>query len=186
MLLASDGRVVFVNRLASRIVGQADGLAIKAGHAAVCQLSESTTLARLVAGAGRSAAGKGWEAGGALRVSRPSGRRPLEILVTPLPLPDAFGLGRGSCVALFISDPEMRSRSQSRSLRRQYRLTKAESDVAAAVGNGFSIAEIADQRQTTTTTTRWFVRQILEKTGARTQADIVRLCARLRWMRDGD
>lgn len=58
-------------------------------------------------------------------------------------------------------------------------LIAAECDIAQALLNGGSIAEIAAQRGTTENTTRWQTKCLLQKTFTKTQAELVRLLAAL-------
>ncbi len=60
-------------------------------------------------------------------------------------------------------------------LSQMYRLTPMEAQVAAAIGNGMDVGEIAKSNNTTNHTVRSQLKAIFHKTGTRRQAELVRL-----------
>ena len=65
------------------------------------------------------------------------------------------------------------------SLRRLFRLSPAEASIAAALGTGMDLNELAQQRQVKLNTLRSQVASIMAKTGTRRQAQLVALVARI-------
>jgi hypothetical protein len=51
-------------------------------------------------------AGKGLRPGGALAISRPSGRHAFGLLVTPLPRGNRYAAQGGAAAAVFVRDPD--------------------------------------------------------------------------------
>jgi DNA-binding CsgD family transcriptional regulator len=164
---------VFVNRVAHRIVVARDGLTLDASGLCAARPEERSRLQALVAHAARSLKKIGVEPGGALRVSRPSGRRPFEVLVTPLNLPDWPAWSEAVRVVLFIRDPDAGDEPDHALLSDSYGLTTVESEIALALGAGRSANQIADARRISRGTARWYVKRVLEKTQARTQSEVV-------------
>jgi DNA-binding CsgD family transcriptional regulator len=60
-------------------------------------------------------------------------------------------------------------------IRGLFGLTRAEASIAAELANGKSLYEIADLLEISRHTARNHLKRIFEKTGARRQADVVRL-----------
>src|SRR5690606_16713407 len=81
VVVTASGEAVLVNRAAEAIAAAHDGfdLGMRDRPVSAARHGETVKLRSLVASAA-SAAG-----GGALRLSRPSGRPPYAVLVTPLP-----------------------------------------------------------------------------------------------------
>jgi DNA-binding CsgD family transcriptional regulator len=175
LLLSARGRVLFINQAARAIIAQRDGVELQRGEVTAHRREEAVAVNHMIAGATHTSVGEGLHAGGAIRISRPSGRPPYEALVTPLRLPRADGWPREAVAALFLTDPATRGQTAREQLERRFHLTQAESDVAAALAAGRSIAEITGRRRTTRSTTQWLVKQVLHKLGARNQSEVVRL-----------
>lgn len=64
-------------------------------------------------------------------------------------------------------------------LRRLYRLSPAEAEVAVAVGGGDRLAELAVTRGVSYETVRNQLKAVFAKAGLHTQADLARLLARI-------
>ena len=79
---------------------------------------------------------------------------------------------------MFVTDPDRVPPGLQEMLRRLYRLTPREADVAERLLAGRSVDEIGDELGTSINTSRTHVKRILAKTGARSQADLVRLLLR--------
>jgi hypothetical protein len=80
-----NGRLLFANRTAELILGSKDGLSADAGGLRAASAGETLALRQAVHGAIEASLGLGiGYPGGSLPLSRPSGRRPLSVLVTPI------------------------------------------------------------------------------------------------------
>ena len=172
--LDRTGRVVTQNHAAQSMLGRGDGLFLRRGHLVAARAAESTGLHRLVLDACRRN-GDGLRAGGALEVSRMSSSRPFGVLVTPL---QAGGLPRVNglpAAVAFITDPDNQAQTWRELLHRLYGLTAGETEVALLALGGKSITEVAELRGVTHNTVRTHLKQVFSKTGARSQADLVRL-----------
>ena len=170
--LDRTGRVVTQNHAAQSMLGRGDGLFLRRGHLVAARAAESTGLHRLVLDACRRN-GDGL-CGGALEVSRMSSSRPFGVLVTPL---QAGGLPRVNglpAAVAFITDPDNQAQTWRELLHRLYGLTAGETEVALLALGGKSITEVAELRGVTHNTVRTHLKQVFSKTGARSQADLVR------------
>lgn len=178
VLLDKALHVVFAIRAARKLADQRDGFSLGKDGPSGATRAETTALRTLIA----TAAGTGHDharAGGITTLSRPSGSRDLEALVTPLGSDDAAMLGeRIALTALFIVDPESAAALSSDALRRLYGLTPSEARIASALAGGASIEDVASKFQLINSSTRWFVKQPLEKTGTHSRSEAVALILR--------
>ena len=114
-------------------------------------------------------------AGGALQLSRPSLKRPLHLLVTPLPAEGSFPADRCAACAIFVSDPEADVETDDDVLRHLYGFSRAQARIASAMLRGQRAPDIADHLGVSLNTVRTHLKQIFAKTGVTRQADLVRL-----------
>lgn len=177
-LLSAGGRALFLNRAAEQMLRRRDGLLVDRGSVAAMVPQEREALRFLVRRAARQDPNDAFHAGGALAVSRPSGRRAYSLLVSPL---NRGGGARGAqqpAVVLFITDPEMHSGSNTELLMRLFQLTDSEARLAAIVGTGTVLGEAAEALGICRDTARAQLKSVFAKTGTRRQAELVRLIAR--------
>ncbi len=107
-------------------------------------------------------------------VSRDEARRPLSILLTPI---KEIGTTRGPddpAGLMFIGDPERPVEIDPRRLIRIFGLSRAEARVAVLLARGMRLEQVAAHLSLTYETVRKHVKQILSKTGADRQAELVR------------
>ena len=109
-----------------------------------------------------------------VQVYRPSGLKPLEVLVCPLPSQSSLRKG-GAAAALFITDPEEGATLDSRALHQLFGLTPAEIRLCIALVKGMSVEEYALEAGISSNTARTHVKRIYAKTGVRRQSELVRL-----------
>jgi len=83
--------------------------------------------------------------------------------------------GPNQAVFLWVTDPESRVVPVDETIGILLGLTPAESSVASAIARGQTLQEHADERGIKVASARWTLKQVLSKTGARTQADLVRI-----------
>jgi DNA-binding CsgD family transcriptional regulator len=176
VLLGADGDVQHLNRAADAVVAENDGLWVARGRLRAASAAESRALLQRVHGAIATANGNGVGAGGAIRLSRPSQKRALVAVVTPLRRPSSAAHG-GPVAAVFVTDPERRRRPCTTLLREVYGLTPAEARVAACLADGRSLREMADSFEVTLETVRSQLKRVFDKTGTRRQAGLVSVLA---------
>lgn len=176
VLLDERGCSLLANATASAILASGDGLALsREGRLEARSPSAQASLARCVAGACATGRGKGFDAGGTLLVPRPSGLRPVAVLITPLRVADErFGQVH-PVAAAFLSDPERGTPEPREILQRLYGFTPAESVVAWMLLAGKRIADVSGELAVTENTVRTHVKRVLAKADCRSQADLVRV-----------
>jgi DNA-binding CsgD family transcriptional regulator len=183
LLLDARGRAMWANTAAEHLLSSADGLSSSREKALTGASSADTAkLGDLIAAA---AAG----AGGAAALRRPSGAQPLLALALPIgPAPDpwrsAVAAGATPRVALFVIDPSapLAKRSdgpRGARLRGLFGLTAAEAATALEIAGGEGLPAVAQTLGVGPGTVRTHAKAIFAKTGARGQADLARLLARL-------
>ncbi len=174
MTLARSGRIVWANRRAEDILRQRDGLTVHHERLGGARADET---ARIEAAIGAAAGGRG---GDTVSVSRPSGRRPLAVIVAPVRRrADRAALGPDSsghaAVVVTLCDPEAQPEVLPERLRRTFGLTLAEARLASALVRDRTVGEYAEEAGITINTARWTLKQVLAKTGCRRQSELVRL-----------
>jgi DNA-binding CsgD family transcriptional regulator len=177
LIVRADGKVVFANAAARRLAEARDGFVLggertglAAGHA-----GETRALRQLIAEAAMATAGRGTAAGGALRLSRPSHKRPYVAMVSPL----APRWTSEPTALVLVSDPDEAPMVPRDVLVQLFGLTPAEARLALALGAGESLEDAAETFGVGLTTVRTQLRQVFAKTDTNRQADLVRLLARL-------
>jgi DNA-binding CsgD family transcriptional regulator/PAS domain-containing protein len=179
LTLARNGRVLWANQRAKDVLDARDGLILSHGRAC-CTRSDETALLDAAIGAA-AAADVGAMMAQALSVSRRSGRRPLSVIVAPLPAGSehhaipGMRAPRRAAVVVTVNDPERRVELAPERLRRILGLTRAEAKLAAALATERTLAEYAEQAGITMNTARWTLKRVLEKTRCRRQSQLVRL-----------
>ena len=171
MLLDRRGAISFVNSEAEAILTARDGLAITSRGIAGARQAETERLAAAIA---RATVGEG----SALRLERPSGRRPLVILVAPFRLETDWLTTTPPMVIMTVTDAERCPITSETRLVRLYGLTRTEAAIGLRLLCGLDLAEIARERRISLRTARVHLSQIFAKTGAGRQADLVRLLLR--------
>ncbi|PTD16869.1 helix-turn-helix transcriptional regulator [Sphingomonas fennica] len=175
LMVDGTGRVIQASSIAEQLLRENAELAVISGRLALRPPALHDRLLALVRGAMDTARGKIANPGAALSVPRPH-RMPLALEVSPLrPLASAFGEQR-PCVLVFIRDPE--APITVARLRELFGLTRTEAAVAAALGRGASLEDIASGMGIGLATVRSHLKRILAKTGTHRQAEAAALLAR--------
>ncbi|HQU68319.1 MAG TPA: hypothetical protein PLI43_08975 [Albidovulum sp.] len=92
----------------------------------------------------------------------------------------AIALSQRPSLVLILQFPAANRGDRSAHLRQATGLSLSEADIALALHDGLSLAEIADTRRVSIHTVRNQVKSALSKTGSRRQADLVRLVEQMR------
>jgi DNA-binding CsgD family transcriptional regulator len=173
VLLDRRGRPVLVNQAARPILDRADGLHLSDSIEAA-RAVDNRALQRLIFRTTATNASRALDAGGGLKVERPSGARALHVLVSPLPRHNEWLIGERQAVAgLMIWDPEERLQPDTTRLAQFHGLTRTEAAVAVRLVAGERVEDIADALAITLNTARWHVKHVLAKAGVHSQAQFV-------------
>ncbi|MFC7516866.1 helix-turn-helix transcriptional regulator [Herbaspirillum sp. GCM10030257] len=108
-------------------------------------------------------------------LSRPSGKPPLSVLIRPIPLNYyAEQNKRRPAVAVFIRDPACTSQASRETVRKLFKLTRTETELALLMADGLTLDEAAEQLGIMKNTVRAHLRGIFAKTGATRQATLMK------------
>jgi DNA-binding CsgD family transcriptional regulator len=167
------GRPVVMNRAAEAILAEGDGLTSARRQLVAATASATAALGRAINAAAATSAGEGLEPGRAMTLPRPSGERALEVIVSPVPRNDERIGVADVAAALIVSDPNSAPNLPLETLRRLYGLTPAEANVAAALAQGHSLREYAEQTGRRVQTVRKTTKKVFAKTETTRQAELV-------------
>jgi DNA-binding CsgD family transcriptional regulator len=178
------GRVAEANRLARGILAEIDGLLVRDGALRAARSDDNARLIRLILEAAAGLDGFTFvRKSGVMQVARPSCRRPLLLVVSPIR--NALSpFGRSHAVTIAFADPERAPEADADLLARLYGLTAREAAVAALLLQGRSPSEVASELAMTENTVRTHIRHVFDKTGVERLADLVRLLMQgpgIRW-----
>ena len=116
--------------------------------------------------------------GGAVAISRPSGRTPYSLRVAPIRLAGFRLHRRDPAVAVLFSDPDQAPVAPAALLHQLYGLTAAEARLAVDLCAGDDLREIAARNGLSIATVRTHLKHLLAKTGTRRQGELVSLLLR--------
>jgi DNA-binding CsgD family transcriptional regulator len=175
ILMDDHGRILETNRAAKIILSQNDGLRTDNEGLIASTSNQTKELRSSIAAAALTARGKGISAGGSLGIMRPSGKRPLVLVVMPASVHAFPPEAREPAVIVFVSDPETKIQTAPEVLARVYGLTAAESRLAEQLMQGESLVLAAERLGVSHNTARTHLQRIYQKTDTSHQADLVRV-----------
>lgn len=172
IVLNGGARVTYMNKRSGDLCATEDGLVI--GPDKVCRAAlpaETPRLHDLI----RRAATAGDH--GVFSLSRRSMKRPLSVVISPLPVLDCrTAMDDGvNVVALYISDPEEVYLPSPEQLGVLLNLPPAKAKLTHSLALGYSLDEAAVLCGVTTGTARTYLKEIFSRTGTSRQAELVKL-----------
>ena len=175
-LVDASGQIVRANRCAMELLRKSGALALSRDqHLLVRHPAARVSLSRVLVRFAQAPQPRGREPE-RLTVPRARGR-PLVLTLHPLRArPPA---ARGPIAIMLIGDPDGKLESGD-ALIFAFGLSPAEMRVVQALSEGASLREIATSSELSYETVRSYLKRVLSKTGARGQADLVRLSRTLR------
>ena len=174
LLLDPCGKPLVVNRAASEMLAARDGLTLGPEGLTAATREETSALRGLITQAAEAGAA-GSPAGRVLALSRPSLRRAFCVLVRPLNAAAPAPGGSHPAVAVFLTDPDRRTKADGGVLQDLYGFTPAESRVAAQLMQGEGVEEAAKDLDVSLNTARTHMRHLLEKTDTHSHRELLRL-----------
>jgi DNA-binding CsgD family transcriptional regulator/PAS domain-containing protein len=178
VLATPDGSVRWANRAAQEIFARRDRLWVQAHQLATASSHETANLRRLIAQV--SAHDSRSLAEHFFVLGRRDAGRPLQIMLKPV-MGDARRSLDGNDrphVMLILSEPCTPPDLPPEILEELFGLSRAEARVAAAVCRGVTLSEYALDRGITIGTARFQLKQVLAKTCARRQGNLIQqLCS---------
>ena len=165
-------RIVGANRRARGLLARDEGLSDVEGCLTATEPRDDRELKRLLARALPSLGASG--SSGSMTIKRSSARTRLVVHVVPVIARQWELDARQVAVVVLVADPESRPRIDVELVQAALGLTPAESQLAAMVGAGHRVREIAARTGRSEGTVRWHLNKIFRKQGISGQADLVR------------
>ena len=172
LLLDDRRRMVYLNRHAAEL-NAGDGIRIVDKRLRLLDTREDARLQALV-GRAISRERAGAASAGVMRASRPSGKRPYGIFVTPVSREYAALTSIRPAVCVVITDADRRRPLTTR-LREMFGLTDAEARLADRLAAGDDVRAAASTLGITYGTARTRLAEIFQKTNTHRQGELVRL-----------
>ena len=171
------GRPVGSNRMAERIALAGDGLAVRPEGLAAATPTATTQLRSQICTALRLSS-QSPPKGRGLRVERPSGGRPYELIVMPLAGRHPTGTAPHVAGVVFVIDPDAAPPASQRMVEELYGLTPAEARLSLHLLHGIDLTEAAAALGVSRNTAQSQLAAIFRKTGTHRQAELVQLLTR--------
>lgn len=172
VMVDAAGRIRFANRMARAIFERGDGIVATGERLAARSARETIMLLKRISEAAATSARMGIASSGPLRISRQDGARDYAVVVSPLSTDMLEGIADRALALVLIADPERRVPDAS-VIAALHGLTAAEARLATRLLLDDTAAEAAQVLGVTITTVRFHVRNMLAKTGARRQAELI-------------
>ncbi len=173
IIASASARVLVMNRAAECILDGNHGLKNTPRGLCGSTARESSALQTTIAATVAARIG-GVKAPVPVAISRDAARRPLQIVIAPLP-PQKADTHRQPAAVLSISDPDGGDYLERTFLRKTFALTDAEARVSAALTRGRNVEEIALAFGVTLSTIRCHLKRAFLKTGTRRQGELISL-----------
>lgn len=172
LVLRADAGIEYANAAADALLVRGDLLSAAGGHLVRAGLYGSATLGLLL-----SAASRGIAQQVAICASTHAGSAGAVLHLVRSPPDTAFEARwpRAAVLATVQLQPAIDTAAKVRALARRFGFTHAESDVLRELSSGATPSDIAAHRHVALSTVRTQVRGLLDKSGSRRQADLVRL-----------
>ncbi|WP_034293230.1 helix-turn-helix transcriptional regulator [Herbaspirillum sp. RV1423] len=166
------GRIVSLNQQATETLAVADGLSVRNDKLAACEPADAEKLQRAL----RMATTQEPRQGQWFAVARRKQTVPLLVSVIPATIPAALDPLCGGPFALLILQDMMRQRiARAVQLQIIYRLTPAETRLAEALLENETVESYALKNDVSRNTVRTHLASLFAKTGARRQAELIRI-----------
>lgn len=173
LLLTADGLLLHANQHAHRLVARTAALGIVSGGVIhTDSIRCNARLQQLIRDAVQTGLGQSAGHGGSMRLIGRGGE--LNLRVTPLPT-STLPFGENVVAAIFCSAPDSVIGLLSVALQGIYLMTPAEAHLTELLINGKSLAQVALARSVSIHTVRSQLKSVMIRTGAKTQADLVRI-----------
>lgn len=175
LLVGSGGAVLGANRVARNVMASREGITVGRNGLEIQEGGRRVLLHSIIANVSRSSDRNRSSAPLALSIHRPSGGRPLSVLVWPMRESGGGGSWDEPAAIVFVGDPDQPVEANEERLRALYGLTGAEARVASLLARGYRLDEISETLGVAYETTRKHLKQIFSKTTTARQAELVRM-----------
>lgn len=171
----ATGQLLLANCTAEQILDTRDGLALSGRGILRASGTAGSALLELVRAAANREQAKSDAGDSILAVQRPSGKRPLTLLVRSI-APEAHKdeASTPSCL-VFIMDPEFPVQTAEAELRQLYGLTATEASLANLLMEGKTLDDCCEILDIRRSTARTHLQHLFEKVGVQRQSELVSL-----------
>ena len=175
VLLGAEGQIMFANRMAGEILGEADGLSVHHGRLVAMAGTDMSRLRELL-GRGSNPT-DGPRTGGTMPVARGGDRPPLQLWAMPLPREAVRfpAIEPAATVCVLLIDPEREAVPSADALRALFRLTEAEARLVAGLLQGERLEDYAERSRISLSTVRTHLKSVFAKTDTHRQSELMRL-----------
>ncbi len=169
------GQIIHANRAADRMLG-GNALSNRNGKLSATDPASAKQLREALTDAA-SGTTANIPSEGVCVVARATRARDLAVWVMPLDggLRQQFGNHFGASIAVFIREIGDTSLFPAELFIHRYHITPGEARVLVCLTQGMTVAETADAQGISLATTRTHIARLLDKTGTRSQSDLMRL-----------
>ena len=169
-------QLLFANDTADQILLARDGLEVsREGVLVSLNQRSNPSLKELVQQMAQASLEQQEARDAVLAVQRPSGRRPLSMLLRPLRSSPWCSHAPVAAILFFLSDPELPLRDTETRLRQLYGLTSCEAHLANLLMEGKTLQECCDHLDIRISTGRMHLGNLFAKTGVQRQSQLVSL-----------
>ncbi len=170
-LLGEDSSIIELNSNAELIFKNEDGVNIKNRRIFVTHKKAHNTLQNTIETLNfydLNITASEW-----IKIPRPSGRPDYQLIIMQSRNSMNILNEPYAKTTLIIIDPSKRNFCSTELLQRHFLFTKKEADVAQCLLMGMAAKQISGQLELTYESTRWYIKQLRKKVGARSQADFI-------------
>lgn len=176
ILLNRSGKAVYCNDAAENVIASNDGLEFDRNKCLQARQSQDMQKLRTVLqSVFDPEPGHAVCNGGFLQVSRPSGLRPFQLHISPLPKQNFAGYSPENIALVFVFDPEQRFETVEDLLRRMYGLTHTEAQLTGMLAKGLSLKEAGELLHVKPSTIHTHMKHIFAKTDCKRQGELITL-----------
>ncbi|HEV2550593.1 MAG TPA: helix-turn-helix transcriptional regulator [Stellaceae bacterium] len=170
----------YLNKRAERILAERDGLTVERSGLAAAAGTETRRLRQAItalAVAKNGMVGNGDGAGQRHRLflERPSLRPPLMLTLVPIARLGMAAMGGAPGVAIFLKELAAPVRVDKTALTDAFRLTRREAEIAAMIGEGCELEQIAAALDLSIGTVRSHLKRVFSKTDTHRQSALASL-----------
>jgi len=169
LVVEANGRLIYANKSAARLLGERDGFWVDGVDQCRCACPKATRefLTLLEKHAFEPSAQPAF-----LSLPRPSMKRDLSLVLVPLSATNDQGQ---HLIAVLLTDPEGAMIHGIEGLKNLFGLSASEAVIAQVIAQGAGLEKAASASGLTLSSARTYLKRIYAKTGANGQADLVKL-----------
>jgi DNA-binding CsgD family transcriptional regulator len=174
VVIDSDSRLLMANGAAQQLLEQRDGIEVTAERIFQAVPGCGPGLSAALLEAARHGSVKSAREDAVIAVQRPSGKRPLTLLVRAVKRARRERQpGNAPAVLVFILDPQLPVEAAEVELRQLYELTSSEARLANLLMEGKTLDACCDQLGIRRSTGRTHLQHLFEKVGVQRQSELV-------------